>query len=315
MPPVPVGSSVKVTRSATRSRSARRRRSASSGPWPATTNSGVDARVDDAPGRGQEGRQPRARRQGAGGADDADRAGPGGRPPVGLLLGDRQARGHHRDHRGRDAHVAHQVVGQLAADGHEPPAPGPAQPDPLAPGQALLDRQHVGDAPGLGQRQARLGDVALQHVHQVGTPRRVAAAEPAHRPRAPPAAAQDRAGDDAGPRVQDPRARDVDDLGRDAPRRQPADQPEDRSRLAGTEPARQEDHPSHGLGHRSPPRPGPATRSGVAGAPDSSMIPDPRTGDVPGGATIRNARHGLRRGAKWPRGATEVPWHLPAGAC
>ncbi len=149
---------------------------------------GVEPEVDHAPRRVQEGGEARPRDQGADGTDDGNAVGSGFGP---LLLGlDDPARDDPEEGR-RHAVLADQGRRQFGVRGDQPSAAGSTQAEPgITPGK-LVDRQHVGNAPALGDVEPGVGHRGSQDVkpdrsgrieHDPG-----GHLQPSRRPREPPA--------------------------------------------------------------------------------------------------------------------------------
>ncbi len=159
------------------------------GPLAGDHELGIDPRVDHLPRRVQEGREPRARHQGPGRADDRQ-ATTRGRDPRRVVVGNLDPRVHDRDPRGWDVELAGEVIGQLAAGCDQAPAPAPAQPESAPGGYEFVDRLNVGNPPVVGDGQADVAEPRLQDVAKVGIAEPLTEPEPANRQRRSPAPAQ-----------------------------------------------------------------------------------------------------------------------------
>ena len=204
----------KVMRSAILSRSARRRRSTSSSPWPAITNSASIPASSTRRGRVQEGREPRGRAPAARPCRSPGTT-PDGRVAAELSAGTAIPGGSPPRASSRDPRLRDQVVGQLAAGRDQPPAPSPAQPEPARRGEELVDRLDVGDSPMLGDRQADRRHRRMQDVHQLRDLQPPTEVEPADAQDPMPAMPQGRALDDPVVRARPVRPRDAEHLRRD----------------------------------------------------------------------------------------------------
>ena len=204
-----------MTRSAIRSRSARRRRSTSSSPWPAITNSASTPASTTLPRGVQEGREARGRDQRAGRADHRDPPAVARPARAEARLGGLDPRVHDGDPVGRDAEL--RPSGRRPARGWSRPGRGTTAGSAGAGRRRGRTRRSSGRRGSASARRSpgRRRPAATGGRGEVGPVQPLAEPEAADRQREPPAPAQPGALDDpvVGRRLA--RRGDAEDLGGD----------------------------------------------------------------------------------------------------